>query len=142
MPNTSSAKKALRVSDRKHLINLKRKKDLKQAVKQSKKAIEEKDEKKAKEMLEFLYKTSDKIAKTGYIKKNKASRIKSRITKLFNKKFENKKNQLFSINSKTISSGSSNPDFIFISENAKSFINFLLFEAFDRYGITPLYEEV
>ncbi len=91
MPNTKAAKKALRVNKRRHEINAGRKKALKQAVKKSKKAIENRDIEEAKKMLDFLYETADKIAKTGYIKKNKADRIKSRITKLFNKHFSEKK---------------------------------------------------
>lgn len=88
MPNTSSARKALRASARKRLVNLKRKSTLKQSIKNFKKAIKEQDKNKAKKMLILLYKTTDKIAKTGYIKTKKASRIKSRGAKLFNKIFK------------------------------------------------------
>lgn len=90
MPNTSSAKKALRVSGRRRTINLGRKKVLKDVLKSFKRAIKEGDRDKSIESLNFLYKTADKIAKTGYIKPNKASRIKSRATKLFDKTFTSK----------------------------------------------------
>ena len=90
MPITSSAKKALRVSDRKHIVNLKRKDELKESIKNFKKSIKSGDDKNTVKALSSLYKKADKIAKTGYIKRNKASRIKSRATKLFNKQINKK----------------------------------------------------
>ena len=71
MPITSSAKKALKQSKVKHARNILKKKDLKDVVK---KTTSVKDLPKAQS-------TIDKIAKTGYIHKNKAARLKSRLAK-------------------------------------------------------------
>lgn len=88
MPNTTSAKKAMRGSSRKRDVNLLRKKKLKQSIKEYKKAVDSNEKEAIEKTLKKLYSTSDKIAKSGYIKKNKASRIKSRLTKLLNKSTE------------------------------------------------------
>ncbi len=61
--------------------NIKRKKVFKAALKQAKVLIAEKKIKEAKELLPRIYKVVDKSAKTGIIKKNTASRIKSKIAK-------------------------------------------------------------
>ncbi len=90
MPITSSAKKALRSSKRKHIVNLQRKDELKESIKNFKKSIDLGDEKNTKKALNALYRKADKIAKTGYIKTNKASRIKSRATKMLNKHLKKK----------------------------------------------------
>lgn len=82
MPNTKSAVKALRQNKRRHERNVERKKLLKSTVKTFKKTAESGDAKAAQEQLQKVYEVADKIAKTGYIKKNKASRIKSRAAKL------------------------------------------------------------
>jgi len=81
MPTTSSAKKALRVSERKHKRNLKRKSLLKQTIKKFRKTTASGDSSAAQTALHDVYTVADKIAKTGYIKKNKAARIKSRNAK-------------------------------------------------------------
>ena len=81
MPNTSSAKKALRVSERKHERNLVRKQALKQTVKKFRKTAAGGDVNAAQAALHEVYTVADKIAKTGYIKKNRAARIKSRNAK-------------------------------------------------------------
>jgi small subunit ribosomal protein S20 len=81
MPITKSAKKALRQNIRRRKINLKRKVELKSVIKQFKKlAAENKEE--AKKYLSQVYKKLDKSAKVNLIKKNKAARLKSRLSKL------------------------------------------------------------
>jgi len=81
MPIIKSAKKALRQNIRRRKINLKRKADLKSIIKQYKKLVSSnKDE--AKKYLAQVYKKLDKSAKVNLIKKNKASRLKSRLAKL------------------------------------------------------------
>ena len=82
MPITASAKKALRQSIKRRSQNLARKEAYRRAVKNLKNlaAAGKKDE--AKALLSPLYKALDKAAKTRAIKKNKASRLKSRLTKL------------------------------------------------------------
>jgi len=81
MPITKSAKKALRQSERRRKINAKRKVDLKKVLKEYKKLLESKDKEKAREQLKIVYKKLDKAAKVKIIAKNKAARLKSRLTK-------------------------------------------------------------
>lgn len=85
MPITNSAKKALRQSLRRKAKNLVHKKRIKTSLKELQKLISEKKIKEAKELLPKIYKFLDKAAKVGVIKKNAASRKKSRITKLVSK---------------------------------------------------------
>jgi len=86
MPKIKSAKKALRQNVRRKGKNLKKKAVLKKAIKEVKKLMLDKKVDQAKEALSKLYKLADKVSKSNAIAKNKASRIKSRITKLVNKK--------------------------------------------------------
>jgi len=81
MPIIKSAKKALRQNIRRRKINLKRKADLKSVIKQYKKLVSSNKEE-AKKYLAQVYKKLDKSAKVNLIKKNKASRLKSRLAKL------------------------------------------------------------
>lgn len=85
MPITKSAKKALRQNARRKARNLVYKKKMKGLIKQVRTLIEEKKTEEAKKLLPQVYKILDKTAKVGIIKKNTASRKKSRITKLVNK---------------------------------------------------------
>ncbi|MDB4991777.1 MAG: ribosomal protein small subunit ribosomal protein [Parcubacteria group bacterium] len=78
MAITSSAKKAHRASLKKHVFNVRRKRVLTDATKSVKKLIIT-DVKEARESLSKAYKAIDKAAKTGIIKKNTASRKKSRL---------------------------------------------------------------
>lgn len=87
MPITKSAKKALRQSIKRRKRNLIYKKKMKNLLKEVKKLVLAKKIKEAKELLPKIYKILDKAAKVGVIKKNTASRKKSRITKLINSKF-------------------------------------------------------
>ncbi len=81
MAKTSSAKKAYRVSNRRKVFNVRRKKVMKEAVKDTGKLIISKDIKGAQASMPALYKAIDKAAKHGTIKKNTAARMKSRIAK-------------------------------------------------------------
>lgn len=85
MPNTKSAEKALRQNQRHRALNVQRKTSLKNAVKSFKKLVEEKKTQEAQAALAKVYKVVDKTAKVGFIKKNRASRIKSRSSKLLKK---------------------------------------------------------
>lgn len=80
MPNIRSAKKAMRVSSRKRVINDARRKTMKESVKQvktlAKTSVDE-----AKKKLAKAFQAIDKAAKRGVIKKNTASRKKSRLSK-------------------------------------------------------------
>lgn len=80
MPRIQSAKKALRQSIRRRERNLKRKESYKAAVKSFRKLLEAKQVDEAKKSLPNVFKALDKAAKTGVIKQNKASRLKSRLT--------------------------------------------------------------
>lgn len=82
MPIIRSAKKALRQSDTRRERNERRKKALKTTVKSFRKLVSGKQLDAAKEMLPKVYKVLDKTAKVGTIKKNTASRMKSRLTKM------------------------------------------------------------
>ncbi len=84
MPITKSAKKALRVSGRKKTINDQKKKAMKEVIKKIKKTAKASKEE-AKKILSEAYTLIDKAAKRGVIKKNNASRKKSRLTKFLNK---------------------------------------------------------
>lgn len=75
MPITASAKKAWRQNIKRRAVNITKKKDLKEAVKNYKKSP-------SADLLSTVYKKLDKAAKTNLIKKNTASRLKSRLTKL------------------------------------------------------------
>ena len=85
MPITTSAKKALRQNIRRRERNLGHKKELKNSIKQLKKFIAQKKSELAFNQLSAVYKKLDKAAKTNLIKKNTASRLKSRLTLLLNK---------------------------------------------------------
>ncbi len=82
MPITKNAKKALRVSEKKALINARTKKVLKEGVKSVEKLAHAKDWKNATAALTKAYSAIDKAAKKGVIKKNTASRKKARLSKL------------------------------------------------------------
>ncbi|MBA3789182.1 30S ribosomal protein S20 [Patescibacteria group bacterium] len=81
MAITSSAKKALRASERKHIFNLRRKRALMTTTKEVKKQITAGQKKEAGQSLAAAYQAIDKAAKRGIIKKNTASRKKSRLAK-------------------------------------------------------------
>lgn len=79
MPITQSAKKALRASGRRRKLNLLRSEAYKHAVKEFRKLVGAKKLDEAKAALAKAYQALDKAAKTGVIKSNKASRLKSRL---------------------------------------------------------------
>ena len=86
MPQRRTAKKDLRQSEKKHARNLKIKSSLKTALKDLKKALVGTDLAKTQEALKKAYEVFDKAAAKNFIHQNKASRKKSRLTKLVNKK--------------------------------------------------------
>ncbi len=85
MAITKSAKRAIRGSEKKKVYNDRRKKTMKEAVKEVKALAVTKDKKAAIELLSKAYKAIDKAAKTNLIKKNTASRKKSRLVKMIKK---------------------------------------------------------
>lgn len=79
MPITQSAKKALRQNKRRHTRNLAAAAAWKKAMKQAKKMPQN------KEFLSRAYQALDKAVKTGVMKKNTASRKKSRLARSITK---------------------------------------------------------
>ena len=84
MANTKSAIKTNRRIQRQTLVNKSRKSRYKSAIKKINLLIEKKDKKGALSFLPKLNSELMKIAKTGVIKKQNASRNVSRITKRIN----------------------------------------------------------
>jgi len=90
MPIIKSAKKALKQNKKRRVRNIKKKKNIRETLKQIKSLVAENKIKEAKMLLPQIYKLLDKASKTKLIKKKTGSRSKSRITKMINR--EGKKN--------------------------------------------------
>ncbi len=73
MPNLANAKKAMRVSEKKRVINDRRRKTMRVAIKSTKISNSLDD-------LKIAYQAIDKAAKRGVIKSNTADRKKSRLS--------------------------------------------------------------
>ncbi len=86
MAITSSAKKALRQSEKRRVHNLRIKRDLRSIIKELRGFVEENQIDKAKALLPKAQKALDKAAKTGILKKNTVSRTKSSLAKAVNPK--------------------------------------------------------
>jgi small subunit ribosomal protein S20 len=84
MPNTKSAKKALRQNIRRRKRNLERKKKMKAVIKEYKKLLTDGKLEEAQKQLSLVYKTLDKLAKVNFIKEGKAKRLKSRLSRKLN----------------------------------------------------------
>ena len=84
MANTKSAIKRIRRISRQTTVNKSRKSRFRNAIKKMNSIIEEKNKKDALAFLPKLNSELMKIAKTGIIKKENASRNLSRITKKIN----------------------------------------------------------
>lgn len=85
MAITKSAKKALRQSLRRKTKNLVYKNRIKSLLKEAKSLVSQKKIEEAKSLLPQIYKSLDKAAKAGVIKKNTAARKKSRVAKFIAK---------------------------------------------------------
>ena len=81
MAITKNAKRGVRVSERKRVVNDKLRRTLKEAVKTVRKDVIAKDKKAIKTDLSLAFKALDKAAKRGIIKKNTGDRKKSRLAK-------------------------------------------------------------
>lgn len=81
MPNTKSAKKALRVSLRKRKYNKAKNYKIKNSLKELRKVLTSKPEA-YKDALSKAYSALDKAVKSNFINKKKADRKKSRLSKL------------------------------------------------------------
>ncbi len=82
MPITKSAKKALRQNKTRRARNIRKVAAYKSSVKDFRKLVAAGKKDEAKKLLPKVYQTLDKAAKSGVIKKNKASRLKSNTTLL------------------------------------------------------------
>ncbi|OHA84286.1 MAG: 30S ribosomal protein S20 [Candidatus Yonathbacteria bacterium RIFOXYC2_FULL_47_9] len=85
MPITKSAKRNIRAGEKKKVYNDRRKKAMKEVVKEVKTLALAKDKKTAQATLAAAYKAIDKAAKGNTIKKNTAARKKSRLAKMIKK---------------------------------------------------------
>jgi small subunit ribosomal protein S20 len=85
MPITASAKKALRQSKTRRERNNTKKEAYKKAVTTFRKLVLAKKLDEAAKLLPTVFKSLDKAAKTNVITKNKASRLKSRLSKMLGK---------------------------------------------------------
>ena len=79
MPVIKAAKKSLRSDAKKAVFNLRRKRTMRESEKQIRNFVLHKKTEEAKKALPGVYKAIDKAAKGGIIKKNTASRKKSRL---------------------------------------------------------------
>ena len=75
MPITKSAQKALRQTKKRTVVNKLWKQKLKSAVKKA-------GTQKTKEAISYAFKIADKAAKAKIIHKNKAARIKSKLSRI------------------------------------------------------------
>ncbi len=82
MAITASAKKAIRQTKKRRAHNLLYINKIKNIIKDVKSFVVQKKSKEAMELLPKVYQILDKAAKVGIIKKNNASRRKSRLTRL------------------------------------------------------------
>ena len=85
MAITKSAKKALRQNKTRRVKNLVYINKIKKVLKEIRSFALQKKLKEARELLPKMYQALDKAAKVGIIKKNNASRKKSRLAKMIDK---------------------------------------------------------
>lgn len=84
MPNTKSAKKALRSSLKKKTFNLAKKNKIKSSLKEFKKSLTTGKEA-AQKSLSKVFSALDKAVKTNFLPKKRADRKKSRLAKALEK---------------------------------------------------------
>ncbi len=84
MPQIKQSAKRLRQSQKRGEQNQKKKAHIEYLIRRFKKTIQDKDKDKAKEYSDKLIKSIDKVAKKNIYHPNKASRLKSKITKQVN----------------------------------------------------------
>lgn len=82
MPNTASAKKALRQNIKRRLLNRSQRSALRTAVKKCRQACQSDDPAGAEEAFRKAVKTLDQAAAKRLIHRNTAARTKSRLSKL------------------------------------------------------------
>lgn len=82
MANTSSAKKAIRVSERKRVINIRVNRKYKEDRKAVMKSVTNKDKANAEKLLPTAYKSIDKAVKGNIIHRNTGARYKSQLARM------------------------------------------------------------
>ena len=85
MPNIASAKKRVRSNARKADINTLVRSSMKTSIKNCEKAVVSGNKEEAANKLNIALQRVDKACTSGLIHKNKAARLKSRLTKSVNK---------------------------------------------------------
>jgi small subunit ribosomal protein S20 len=85
MPNTESAKRAHRKAERRRVLNKSQRSALRTQIKKVRVSAAASDADKATSELQAAIKKLDQSADKHLIHKNKAARLKSRLTKLVNK---------------------------------------------------------
>ncbi len=85
MANYKNAKKAIRKTERRRVINKRNLSRMRTYIKKLRKAVEKKDIEYIKNHLNETLSIIDKTVKKGTINENTGSRYKSRLTKLANK---------------------------------------------------------
>lgn len=85
MAITKSAKRAIKVQERKRVYNLRRTRTMRDVLKEIRKAVSLGDFTGANAKLPEAYKAIDKATKNGIIKQNTASRKKSRLSRYLKK---------------------------------------------------------
>lgn len=84
MPVTKTTKRRPRQIERRTAVNSKRILEMRKLIKEANSLLNNKNATEAEKILPKIYKAIDKAAKRGVIKKNSASRRKSRIMKKIN----------------------------------------------------------
>ena len=85
MPITKSAKRQMRQNIKRRLYNKKIKESFKSSIKEFRKLVTDKKTKEAETLLNKIFSKLDKAAKKKVIRKNKASRLKSRLSAALSK---------------------------------------------------------
>lgn len=84
MPNIKSAKKRVRSNERKEKVNTIVTSSMRTAIKKFEKDVKAGNKEEASKSLNTAVQRVDKAMKNGLVHKNKAARVKSRLTKLKN----------------------------------------------------------
>lgn len=84
MPNIKSAKKRVRSNERKEKVNTIVTSSMRTAIKKFEKDVKAGNKEEASKSLNTAIQRVDKAMKNGLVHKNKAARVKSRLTKLKN----------------------------------------------------------
>ena len=84
MPNIASAKKRVRSNEKKKNVNILVNSSMRTAIKKFEKEVKAGNKKEASNCLNIALQRIDKAMASGKIHKNKAARLKSRLTKMRN----------------------------------------------------------